>query len=139
MRKIKLDIIIAPGYDDDALELLQKKKGTRILALPNRTGERIAELDVRPISGGMLVQEPDIEAEDPAGWKVVTDKQPTEQEMADLEFAWRVMPLIKSLHAPTPAAFFVRIRKVCSVLATRPLFVYATPVTGTTVPSISRS
>ncbi len=44
----------------------------------------------------MLVQQPDIEAEDPAGWKVVTNKQPTGQEMADLEFAWRVMPLIKS-------------------------------------------
>jgi len=115
MRKIKLDIIIAPGYDDDALELLQKKKGTRILALPNRTGERIAELDVRPISGGMLVQEPDIEAEDPAGWKVVTDKQPTEQEMADLEFAWRVMPLIKS-----NAILFVKDQAVVGLGAGQP-------------------
>lgn len=96
MRKIKLDIIIAPGFDGDALEVLQKKKGTRILRLPNRESKRTPELDVRPITGGMLVQEPDIEIEDPAIWKVVTGKQPTAQEQADLEFAWRVLPLIKS-------------------------------------------
>lgn len=96
MRKIKLDIIIAPGYDDDALEILMKKKGTRILALPNREGERIAELDVRPIGGGMLVQEPDIHPDDPSTWRVVTTKEPTARERADLEFAVRVLPLIKS-------------------------------------------
>ncbi|HWV24563.1 MAG TPA: bifunctional phosphoribosylaminoimidazolecarboxamide formyltransferase/IMP cyclohydrolase [Thermomicrobiales bacterium] len=96
MRKIKLDIIIAPGYDDDALEILMKKKATRILSLPNREGERIAELDIRPISGGILVQEPDIEPEDPSTWKVVTQKAPTEAELRDLEFAVRTLPLIKS-------------------------------------------
>lgn len=96
MRKIKLDIIIAPDYDDDALGLLNKKKGTRIISLPNRIGHRVMELDVRPISGGMLVQDPDIAPEEPASWSVVTEKQPGERELADLEFAWRVLPLIKS-------------------------------------------
>jgi phosphoribosylaminoimidazolecarboxamide formyltransferase/IMP cyclohydrolase len=96
MRKLKLDIIIAPGYDEDALEILMKKKGTRILRLANREGERIRELDVRPISGGMLVQQPDIDPEDTSAWKVATQKAPTEQEHADLEFAVRVLPLIKS-------------------------------------------
>jgi phosphoribosylaminoimidazolecarboxamide formyltransferase / IMP cyclohydrolase len=96
MRTLKLDIILAPDYDEDALAILQKKKATRILKMPNREGTRIAELDVRPISGGMLVQEPDIEIEDPANWQVVTRTSPSADEMADLEFAWRVLPLIKS-------------------------------------------
>ena len=115
MRKIKLDIILAPAYDDDALELLRKKKATRILKLPNREGDRVAELDVRPITGGMLVQEPDIAVEDPAGWKVVTEKQPTADEQADLEFAWRVLPLIKS-----NAIVFVKDRAIVGLGAGQP-------------------
>jgi phosphoribosylaminoimidazolecarboxamide formyltransferase/IMP cyclohydrolase len=96
LRKIKLDIIIAPAYDDDAIELILKKKATRVLTLPNREGDRIAELDVRPISGGILVQEPDIHAEDASQWRVVSAKQPTVEQMADLAFAWRMIPLVKS-------------------------------------------
>lgn len=96
MRKLKLDIILAPDYDDQALEILLKKRTTRILRMPNRDGERIPELDVRPISGGILVQEPDIQAEDSATWQIVTEKSPTEMEMRDLQYAWRVIPQIKS-------------------------------------------
>lgn len=115
MRKIKLDIIIAPGYDEDALELLNKKKDTRILVLPNLTGERIPELDVRPISGGMLVQEPDVEVEDPGDWRVVTEKRPTSREMEDMQFAWRVIPLIKS-----NAILFVKDQTVVGLGAGQP-------------------
>jgi phosphoribosylaminoimidazolecarboxamide formyltransferase/IMP cyclohydrolase len=96
LRKIKLDIIIAPAYDHDALELVLKKKATRVLTLPNREGDRIVELDVRPISGGILVQEPDIHAEDTSNWRVVTSKQPTAEQVTDLAFAWRAIPLVKS-------------------------------------------
>lgn len=96
MRKIKLDIIIAPDFADDALEVLQKKKGTRMLRLPNRDGARVPELDVRVISGGMLVQEPDINAESAQDWKVVTESEPTDAQYRDFEFAWRIIPAIKS-------------------------------------------
>lgn len=96
MRKIMLDMIIAPDYDPEALEVLMKKKGTRILRLPNPPADRIHELDIRPISGGILVQEPDTEVEDPASWQVVTRKTPTDAEMQDLAFAVRALPLIKS-------------------------------------------
>ncbi|HYH11659.1 MAG TPA: bifunctional phosphoribosylaminoimidazolecarboxamide formyltransferase/IMP cyclohydrolase [Thermomicrobiales bacterium] len=96
MRKLKLDIIIAPGFDDEALELLQKKKGTRILQLANRVGARVPELDLRPISGGLLVQEPDVAVESPSHWTVVTESSPTETEYRDLAFAWKVIPAIKS-------------------------------------------
>lgn len=96
MRKLKLDIILAPDYDADALEVLNKKKGTRLLRIGNRTSERVPELDVRPINGGLLVQQPDTAFENPADWTVVTEKVPTETELADLEYAWRVIPQIKS-------------------------------------------
>lgn len=96
MRKLKLDIILAPDYDADALAMLEKKKATRILKMPNREGNRVPELDIRPINGGLLVQQPDIDAEDPTSWTVVTEKAPTDQEMADLQYAWRVIPQIKS-------------------------------------------
>lgn len=115
MRKIKLDVIIAPAYDDAAFESLSKKKGTRILQLPNLAGARIPELDIRPISGGLLVQEPDIEPEDASTWQVVTRRTPTEKEMTDLEFAVRALPLIKS-----NAIVFVRDRAIVGVGAGQP-------------------
>ncbi len=115
MRKLKLDIILAPDYAPDALEVLMKKKATRILRLPNREGQRVAELDVRPISGGMLVQQPDIEAEDPAHWQVVTKQQPTEAEIEDMAYAWRVIPQIKS-----NAIVFVKDRAIVGLGAGQP-------------------
>lgn len=96
MRKLKLDIILAPDYEPDALEILQKKKSTRLLRIANRSAARVAELDIRPISGGLLIQHPDIEIEDPSGWQVVTEKAPTAKELRDLDYAWRVIPQIKS-------------------------------------------
>lgn len=96
MRKLKLDMIIAPGFDDDAFALLKKKKGTRILKLANRREPRTPELDVRPIAGGMLVQEPDLQQETVDDWKLVTTTSATVDQVRDLEFAWRVIPAIKS-------------------------------------------
>ena len=98
MRKIKLDIIIAPGYDDDALAVLQRKKGTRLLTLeaPATGNAGSSELDIRPITGGMLVQVPDREPDDPATWRVVTRTEPTDEQFADLAFAWQAVRLVKS-------------------------------------------
>ncbi len=115
MRRLKLDIIIAPDYDDDALDILRKKKGTRILALPNRTGQRVPEWDVRPIAGGMLVQEPDLIEESFGDWTLVTGTAPTEDERRDLEFAWRVIPAIKS-----NAILFVKDRAIVGLGAGQP-------------------
>lgn len=115
MRKLKLDIILAPNYEDDALELLKKKKGTRLLRIANRTADRIPELDIRPINGGILVQQPDIEAEDPVNWKVVTEKAPSAAELRDLEYAWRVIPQIKS-----NAILFVKDQSIVGLGAGQP-------------------
>jgi phosphoribosylaminoimidazolecarboxamide formyltransferase/IMP cyclohydrolase len=96
MRKIKLDIILAPGYDDDALELLNRKQGTRILRLPTWPQPRRIDTDVRPIVGGLLVQQPDAVVESSRDWQQVTRSSASGQETRDLEFAWKVTPLVKS-------------------------------------------
>ncbi|MGI8485582.1 MAG: bifunctional phosphoribosylaminoimidazolecarboxamide formyltransferase/IMP cyclohydrolase [Thermomicrobiales bacterium] len=98
LRRIKLDIIVAPGFEASALAILLKKKGTRILRLENRADDapRSTAFDMRPISGGMLVQTPDNSEDDPHAWKVVTDKAPTSEQLEDLAFAWRAARIVKS-------------------------------------------
>jgi phosphoribosylaminoimidazolecarboxamide formyltransferase/IMP cyclohydrolase len=115
MRKLKLDIIIAPDYDADALEVLQKKKLTRILRLANREGDRVTELDVRAIAGALLVQEPDVVVESADQWTQVTETAPSERQRRDLEFAWQVVPLIKS-----NAIVFVKDRAIVGLGAGQP-------------------
>ncbi|MCA9984122.1 MAG: bifunctional phosphoribosylaminoimidazolecarboxamide formyltransferase/IMP cyclohydrolase [Anaerolineales bacterium] len=90
----KADVLIAPGYDDDALELLaRKRKNTRVLTAPapGAPGRILSAVD-----GGFLVQEPDPVASDPAVWQVVTQKQPTEAQWRDLVLANRVCARTKS-------------------------------------------
>lgn len=98
MRKTKLDVIIAPDYDDEALAVLLKKNNTRILRLANRPENQgnQSHLDVRPIAGGILAQTTDVMADEEAHWCVVTDKSPNEAEANDLSFAWTVARLVKS-------------------------------------------
>ncbi len=84
------DVVIAPGYDPGVVErLIAKRKNTRILtavaAEPATDG-----LELRQIGGGFLVQEAHHFASPPQSWQVVTDRRPTESEMKDAAFAWRV-------------------------------------------------
>ena len=97
--KTFFEVIIAPSYAAGALSRLQRKASLRLLRLPaladaDRT-ER-APLDVRPISGGLLVQESDTRPDATDSWKVVTRRQPSEQEWGDLRFAWEAARHIKS-------------------------------------------
>jgi len=98
LRRIKLDIIIAPDFQASAITILLKKKGTRILKLQNRdtNAPHSSAFDVRPISGGMLVQNPDNVEDDPRAWRVVTEKAPTSEQLSDLDFAWRASRIVKS-------------------------------------------
>ena len=95
MRGVLFDIIVAPGYESDALEILKKRKRTRLLQVNPASGS-LSNLKALTISGGMLVQTADDIKEDPNDWKVVTDRLPTEREHADLEFAWNCLRHIKS-------------------------------------------
>jgi phosphoribosylaminoimidazolecarboxamide formyltransferase/IMP cyclohydrolase len=90
------EVLIAPDYDEDALELLMKKPSIRILkcAVPE-----IAPLELRPVSGGVLLQETDLidaPGDSPSNWKQVSGTQVDEQTIKDLEFAWRSVRSVKS-------------------------------------------
>ena len=94
MDPIFYEVVIAPGYDSDALEILQRKRNLRILTVDaNPAG---SALDIRPIAGGMLVQGADEIAEDPAEWRTVTEREPSATERDDLAFAWKAAKHIKS-------------------------------------------
>ncbi|MSP79094.1 MAG: bifunctional phosphoribosylaminoimidazolecarboxamide formyltransferase/IMP cyclohydrolase [Dehalococcoidia bacterium] len=96
MRRVFYEIVVAPGYTPEALEILQKKKDLRILAATLPTAIGNANIDLRRVSGGLLVQAPDEINEDASTWKVVTERKPTPQELADLAFAWKVAKHVKS-------------------------------------------
>ena len=95
MRGVLYHIIVAPDYEPEALEILKKRKQLRILKAEPAEGP-LAGTDVRKISGGALVQSVDAIDEDPTSWKVVTERGPTEAELQDLAFAWKVGKHIKS-------------------------------------------
>ncbi len=95
MRGVLFDIIIAPDYEPEALEALRRRRRTRALQVEAALGPQEG-LDVRLVSGGALVQQADSVAESPADWKVVTERKPTDAELADLAFAWKAAKHIKS-------------------------------------------
>jgi len=95
MRGVLYHVIVAPDYEPEALDILKRRKETRILKV-NATGGDLSGFDLRLVSGGALLQTADAIDEDPTSWKVVTERQPTERELADLAFAWRVCKHIKS-------------------------------------------
>jgi phosphoribosylaminoimidazolecarboxamide formyltransferase/IMP cyclohydrolase len=95
------EVLIAPGFEPEALGLLQTKKNLRILHLPAEYAQPVTEF--RQISGGVLVQEADrFETADPAeggaadGWTLVAGTEVDAGARADLEFAWRACRAVKS-------------------------------------------
>ncbi len=113
------EVVVAPGYDDDALEVLAGKKNLRVLEVtrPERADGRGDRADgrgdgavirddpdrdgapyvvARSVQGGLLVQDADVAPEDHDSWKVATAQQPGEATMADLRFAWQVCKHVKS-------------------------------------------
>lgn len=97
MHQLFLEIIIAPAFAADALEILAKKKNLRLLTIDFQGDlDDTPQLDTVSVLGGLLVQEQDVIAEDPQTWKVVTKRQPTADEMKALEFAWKTIKYVKS-------------------------------------------
>jgi len=96
LSKVFTEVVIAPDYDQDALELLMKKPSIRILKA------EVAPLDtfeLRPISGGVLLQQTDVidaAGDSPEQWQQVCGPKVNEQTMKDLEFAWRSVRSVKS-------------------------------------------
>ena len=88
------DLVIAPGYAPGVIEQLQaKRKNTRLLEGPEPTPPA---RHLRPISGGWLVQEPHRLVAKPSDWKVVTDRKPTDAELADAALAFRICAAVTS-------------------------------------------
>ncbi|OLZ55901.1 bifunctional phosphoribosylaminoimidazolecarboxamide formyltransferase/IMP cyclohydrolase [Amycolatopsis keratiniphila] len=91
------EVVLAPDFDAEALEILQRKKNVRLLKLPAITSPD--PIEFRPISGGMLVQTVDTiaaEGDAPANWTLATGAPADERTLADLEFAWRSLRAVKS-------------------------------------------
>jgi len=93
--KIFLEIVIAPGYDPQALEILRTKKNLRILEV-NFDKKKDSSLDIKKVSGGLLVQETDSKDFSEEDLKVVTKRVPSDKEMRDLLFGWKVVKHVKS-------------------------------------------
>ncbi|WP_010138238.1 bifunctional phosphoribosylaminoimidazolecarboxamide formyltransferase/IMP cyclohydrolase [Oceanicola sp. S124] len=94
--QIFTEVIIAPGADDAAKEILAKKKNLRLLLTNGLANPVAAGLMVKQVSGGYLVQDKDNGHIDLDDLKVVTRRQPSEKEMADMLFAWKVAKHVKS-------------------------------------------
>ena len=96
VKPIFTEVILAPGYEDDALELLRTKKNLRILRLQ---GEYHHPVEMREIWGGMLLQDADAldaAGDDPASWTLAAGEAADEGTLADLAFAWRSVRAVKS-------------------------------------------
>jgi len=91
-----VDVIIAPGYTDEALEILRRKEATRILEDRERRGATPGERDFRRVLGGLLVQDADQEVDDRESMDVATSRTPDEPIWGDLLFAWRVAKHVAS-------------------------------------------
>jgi phosphoribosylaminoimidazolecarboxamide formyltransferase/IMP cyclohydrolase len=87
--------LFAPGYTEDALNALRRKKNTRILLDGERRAGEPGERHYKRVLGGMLVQDPDAEIEDREGWQLVTGEL-SEPQWGDLVFAWRVCKHVAS-------------------------------------------
>jgi phosphoribosylaminoimidazolecarboxamide formyltransferase/IMP cyclohydrolase len=91
-----VEVLIAPDYDDEALEALRARPATRILRDRERRGPGPGDRDYKRVLGGFLVQDADAEVDDRAGMKVVTERHPDEAVWGDLLFAWRVAKHVAS-------------------------------------------
>lgn len=95
--KIFVEIVVAPSFSGEALEILEKKKNIRIMVLENILEKQPKDaIDIKKVSGGILVQTIDDKLFNKEDVKVVTKKAPTEKEMEDLIFAMKMVKFVKS-------------------------------------------
>ncbi|MCD0442540.1 bifunctional phosphoribosylaminoimidazolecarboxamide formyltransferase/IMP cyclohydrolase [Glycomyces sp. A-F 0318] len=94
--EIFTEVVVAPAFTDEAVAILSAKKNLRLLRAPAWAPAR---LELKPISGGVLVQRPDridADGDDPANWTLATGEAADEATLADLVFAWRAVRSVKS-------------------------------------------
>ncbi|WP_333774927.1 bifunctional phosphoribosylaminoimidazolecarboxamide formyltransferase/IMP cyclohydrolase [Streptomyces sp. IBSBF 3136] len=94
--EIFTEVIVAPGYEDGALEALTKKKNIRVLRASNGPADPV---EVKPVDGGVLLQETDrlqADGDDPANWTLATGEALSAEELKELAFAWKACRAVKS-------------------------------------------
>jgi phosphoribosylaminoimidazolecarboxamide formyltransferase/IMP cyclohydrolase len=106
VKDVFTEVVVAPDFDADALEVLQAKKNIRILRLPADLARTRDRVETRPVSGGLLMQTVDrvdavVEGETPGGddasrWRLVSGTPADAATLADLQFAWRAIRAVKS-------------------------------------------
>lgn len=95
LNEIFLEVIMAPSFTEEALEILQAKKNIRLLLIDDIEKNDYTEKDMKKVLGGLLVQDRDDKALE-GDMKIVTERKPSEAELKDLKFAWRVAKVEKS-------------------------------------------
>lgn len=97
MKTVFLEVIVAPSYEKEALDLLQTKKNVRVLELKDiEVPQDENAYDLKKVNGGLIVQTIDSKLLIEDELKVVTDRVPSEKEMEDMYFAWKVVKYVKS-------------------------------------------
>lgn len=95
MKEIFLEVIVAPSYEEKALEILKVKPNLRILLLPSITVKQPkGAYDIKKINGGIILQT--IDSELLNEYEVVTDRKPTDKELEDMLFTWKIVKYVKS-------------------------------------------
>ncbi len=91
-----VEVILSPGYEDDALEVLTQKPNIRILQNDEQRLPNTGEPELKQVLGGLLVQDADSGADERTSMEVVTQRSPTEPEWSDMLFAWSVARHVRS-------------------------------------------
>jgi len=92
-----IEAVIAPGFADEAQQILAEKKALRLLSSPPFNQEYdTSGMEIKKVTGGFLVQERDLYDAPLAEWKTVTEREPSENELATLKFVWKVCKHVKS-------------------------------------------
>ncbi len=91
-----LECVVAPEYDQDALNILSKKKNLRLLKLAPISIDMAEKQNIRSILGGVLIQDQDSLFINPNSWKVCTEIKPQPKELEDLKFAWKLVKHVRS-------------------------------------------
>lgn len=94
MTELFLEVVVAPSFHDEALQVLSARKNLRAVELPVSRGQ--TGLDLKRVRGGILLQDRFSPELTDGEWKVVTQRQPTEAELVDLRFAWLAVATVKS-------------------------------------------
>ncbi|MEV5316371.1 bifunctional phosphoribosylaminoimidazolecarboxamide formyltransferase/IMP cyclohydrolase [Streptomyces sp. NPDC052687] len=94
--EIFTEVIVAPGYEEGAVEILARKKNIRVLRCPEAPANPV---EIKPVDGGVLLQHTDrlqADGDDPANWTLATGEALSEEELKDLAFAWKACRAVKS-------------------------------------------